>query len=74
MLTGLPLRNCHEVSKEKQTTIPRANMCVKCGACIVQCPFDSLYFKDPMGRGLSPEIIRKFKLNLKGERAVEVGL
>lgn len=67
-------RNCHEITGGKQTTISRADKCVKCGACIVQCPFDALYFTNPAGRILSPEIIRRFKLNLKGNRVVKVGL
>lgn len=49
---------------------PRANECVQCGACIVQCPFDALYFKSPKGEIMKPETIRKFKLNLMGQRLV----
>jgi NAD-dependent dihydropyrimidine dehydrogenase PreA subunit len=65
-------RRCHEVSKERQiTTIPQANRCVKCGACIVQCPFDALYFRDSTGKVFSAETIRKFKLSLKGNRTVK---
>ncbi len=66
-------KNCHAVSKEKHiTTIPRADKCVQCGACIVQCPHDALFFKDTVGNMLLPETVRKFKLNLKGKRAVKV--
>jgi len=66
-------RNCYGVSKQRHiTTIPRADKCVQCGACIVQCPFDALYFKDSEGKILPPETIRKFKLNLKGRRAIKV--
>ena len=62
-------RNCYKVDREKHiTTIPGAEQCVQCGACIVQCPFDALYFESPKGEIISPETIRKFKLNLLGKR------
>ncbi len=62
-------RNCYKVNKVKRyASIVKAEDCVKCGACIVQCPFDALYFKTPQGGVLPPEIVRKFKLNLMGER------
>jgi NAD-dependent dihydropyrimidine dehydrogenase PreA subunit len=36
-------RDCHELRKERQiVTIPRADRCVKCGACTLQCPFNAL--------------------------------
>ncbi|MFQ5846675.1 MAG: HgcAB-like fusion protein [Candidatus Methylomirabilales bacterium] len=49
-------------------TLPRAAKCVQCGACIVQCPFDALYFESPRGDLLMPDTVRKFKLNLLGKR------
>ena len=62
-------RNCFIVDKSRHlATIPGAERCVQCGACIVQCPFDALYFKAPSGQILPPETIRKFKLNLMGKR------
>jgi NAD-dependent dihydropyrimidine dehydrogenase PreA subunit len=66
-------RNCYEVDKNRHiATMPRADRCVQCGACIVQCPFDALYFKTPKGEIITPQIIRKFKLNLIGKRLVKV--
>ena len=66
-------RNCYEVDKNRHiATMPRAEQCVQCGACIVQCPFDALYFRSPKGEIISPENIRKFKLNLIGKRLVAV--
>ncbi|WP_455277113.1 HgcAB-like fusion protein [[Eubacterium] cellulosolvens] len=63
-------RNCYEVDKIRNiTTIPRADQCVQCGACIVQCPFDALYFKNPKNEIILPETIRKFKLNMMGRRS-----
>lgn len=65
-------RNCYEIDRDRHLAlIPRGNKCVKCGACIVQCPFDALFFKSPDGRVIPPETIRKFKLNLMGQRLVK---
>ena len=66
-------KNCYEVDKVHHiATVPRADECVQCGACIVQCPFDALYFKSPKGEILQPESVRKYKLNLIGKRLVKV--
>jgi len=65
-------RDCYRVDKEKHSaTIPKAGLCVQCGACIVQCPFDALSFRSPDGRVISPDTIRKYKLNLMGKRISE---
>jgi NAD-dependent dihydropyrimidine dehydrogenase PreA subunit len=62
-------RNCYHIDRNRHiATIPGASRCVQCGACIVQCPGDALYFKGVHGTIVSPETIRKFKLNLIGER------
>jgi NAD-dependent dihydropyrimidine dehydrogenase PreA subunit len=51
-------------------SLSRPEQCVKCGACIVQCPFDALYFRSPKGDVVPPETVRSFKLNLLGNRTV----
>ncbi|MFQ5679036.1 MAG: HgcAB-like fusion protein [Gemmatimonadota bacterium] len=51
-------------------TLPGAQGCVQCGACVVQCPFDALRFEGPEGEIVTPEVVRTFKLNLLGHRAV----
>lgn len=62
-------RNCYEIDKERhKARIPRAELCVQCGACIVQCPRDALCFAAPDGSTILPETIRKYKLNLLGTR------
>lgn len=61
--------NCYEVDRNRHlATMPRADRCVHCGACIVQCPFDALCFQSPSGERIAPETIRKFKVNLMGRR------
>jgi NAD-dependent dihydropyrimidine dehydrogenase PreA subunit len=55
---------------QRLATLPRAAQCVQCGACIVQCPFDALYFRSPTGGLVEPDTVRRFKLNLLGSRAV----
>jgi len=66
-------RNCFEVHPKKHSAeMPRASQCVQCGACMVQCPFDALYFKNPRGEVVTPDIIRKYKLNLMGKRALKM--
>jgi len=65
-------RNCFEIHpKTHSAEMPRASQCVQCGACIVQCPFDALYFKNPKGETVTPETVRKYKLNLMGKRALK---
>ena len=49
----------------------RIENCVQCGACVVQCPLDALYFVAPDGSIVSPPTIRRFKLNLLGKRLAE---
>jgi len=58
---------------QKLAFLPRADECVQCGACIVQCPFDALFFRAPEGDVVEPETVRRFKLNLIGTRKVDVG-
>lgn len=63
-------RNCFEFKDDVEyITIPRIDDCVQCGACIVQCPEDALYFENSQGEIIKAEIIRKYKLNLLGKRS-----
>ncbi len=65
-------RGCYEIDSARHLAkMAGAERCVQCGACIIQCPFDALCFKSPKGDMISPETLRKFKLNLMGKRVVE---
>ncbi len=67
-------RNCYEMDASRhKVTLPAPDRCVQCGACIVQCPFDALFFRSPEGDVVPQETIRKYKLNLMGKRLVRVG-
>lgn len=62
---------------ERKIALAHDERCVRCGACIVQCPQDALYFEDrgdgtSPPRRIEPETIRRYKLNLMGRRSVEV--
>ena len=62
-------QNCFEVNEQQHTaTMPGVQRCIRCGACIVQCPFDALWFETSDGNALLPDTVRKFKLNLMGKR------
>jgi ferredoxin len=66
-------RDCYELDKSRKfATIPRVERCIQCGACIVQCPFDALHFASPKGGIITPEDIRRFKLNMMGKRLVKM--
>ena len=55
---------------ERKVDLAHSEHCIRCGACIVQCPEDALYFEDEKGLRVQPDTIRRFKLNLMGRRAV----
>ncbi|MFQ5689146.1 MAG: HgcAB-like fusion protein, partial [Gemmatimonadota bacterium] len=61
-------RDVLELDVRRRASLARPNRCVQCGACIVQCPFDALYFRGPDGAVVEPTMIREFKLNLLGRR------
>jgi NAD-dependent dihydropyrimidine dehydrogenase PreA subunit len=66
-------RDCYEMDPVRhKVTLLESDRCVQCGACVVQCPFDALFFRSPKGDTVPPEMIRKFRLNLMGKRLVRV--
>jgi NAD-dependent dihydropyrimidine dehydrogenase PreA subunit len=67
-------RACYEKRPDlRKVEIARGELCVRCGACVVQCSLDALSFEDEEGRRVEPDVIRRFKLNLFGQRAVDAG-
>jgi len=67
-------RNCFERDESLgKVRRPRSARCVQCGACLVQCPVDALYFRNPQGEVILPQIVRKYKLNMMGERVIKGG-
>jgi NAD-dependent dihydropyrimidine dehydrogenase PreA subunit len=65
--------NVIEVDHHRRlAALPRTEQCVQCGACIVQCPFDALFFRSPDGELVAPDTVRTFKLNMLGERKVGI--
>ncbi len=64
---------CPEAVFEKRperhkVEIAHDDRCIRCGACLVQCPQDALAFEAPNGGRIGPEVIRRFKLNMLGRR------
>jgi NAD-dependent dihydropyrimidine dehydrogenase PreA subunit len=67
-------KNVFEIDDDRRLAhLPGAQRCVQCGACIVQCPLDALSLRGPTGDMIGPDIVRRFKLNLLGNRKVASG-
>jgi NAD-dependent dihydropyrimidine dehydrogenase PreA subunit len=58
--------------KRHRVLIERPNACIRCGACIVQCPSDALHFRYPDGRIIPAAVVKRTRMNLLGRRTVEV--
>jgi NAD-dependent dihydropyrimidine dehydrogenase PreA subunit len=58
---------------QRKIELAHDDRCIRCGACVVQCPKDALFFQDTNGARIEPEVIRRFKLNLLGSRRVDTG-
>jgi len=56
--------------KERTVDLARSEHCIRCGACVVQCGQDALHFENEKGEQIPPDMIRRFKLNLMGRRAL----
>jgi NAD-dependent dihydropyrimidine dehydrogenase PreA subunit len=65
---------CFEkVTGQRKVELAHDERCIRCGACVVQCPQDALFFQDASGSRIEPDVIRRFKLNLLGARRVDAG-
>ncbi len=58
--------------RRRKVVIARPGACIRCGACIVQCPEDALRFRFSDGRVVEPASVRSTRLNLLGQRTVSV--
>jgi NAD-dependent dihydropyrimidine dehydrogenase PreA subunit len=57
----------------RKVEITRPDDCIRCGACIVQCPSDALRFRFADGRIVDADTVRSTRLNMLGRRAVRHG-
>ncbi len=57
--------------KARKVEIARPDACLRCGACVVQCPDDALHFRFDDGRLVPAEQIRRTRMNMLGRRSVE---
>ena len=69
---GLSARGPGDGRPAPQGRIARPEQCIRCGACIVQCPSDALQFRFTDGRVAEPATIRSTRMNLLGKRSIEV--
>jgi NAD-dependent dihydropyrimidine dehydrogenase PreA subunit len=61
--------DCFTIEKQKQLAIfERADKCICCGACVVQCQYDALSYIDKKGQRVPPDFVRKHKVGLSGKR------
>lgn len=56
----------------RKVAIAKPEQCIRCGACIVQCPEDALQFRFEDGRVVTPSTVRQTRLNMLGRRSVRV--
>ncbi len=65
---------CFEERRDqRKVDLAHDDRCVRCGACVVQCPEDALFFTNESGRVIDPGEIRRYKLNMFGRRSVDAG-
>jgi len=57
---------------ERRVHLARPGNCIRCGACIVQCPEDALLFRIMDGSAIEASTIRNRKLDLLGRRTVTI--
>jgi NAD-dependent dihydropyrimidine dehydrogenase PreA subunit len=58
--------------RRRKVVLARPEACIRCGACIVQCPEDALQFRFADGRVVEPATVRSTRLNMLGRRTVPV--
>ncbi len=58
--------------RERRAFIAKPDDCIRCAACIVQCPEDALHFIFHDGTVIDAATARSYKLDLHGRRTVKV--
>ena len=56
----------------RQVEIVRPDQCIRCGACVVQCPEDALRFRAADGGVIEAATIRTTRMNMLGQRTIQV--
>jgi NAD-dependent dihydropyrimidine dehydrogenase PreA subunit len=62
----------HMNGPRRKVEITRPESCIRCGACIVQCPSDALQFRFEDGRVVLPQVVRTTRLNMLGRRSISL--
>ncbi len=57
----------------RKVAIVHPEACLRCGACVVQCPEDAFYFRFEDGRVVLATQIRKTRMNMVGRRSIQLG-
>lgn len=68
-----PREVLHMNGRRHKVEIRRPEDCLRCGACIVQCPDDALRFRFTDGRIVEAQAVRRTRTNMLGRRSIEVG-
>jgi NAD-dependent dihydropyrimidine dehydrogenase PreA subunit len=57
---------------KRKVRIVRPDDCIRCGACIVQCPEDAIQFRFRDGQVVEPATVRSTRMNMLGRRTVKL--
>jgi NAD-dependent dihydropyrimidine dehydrogenase PreA subunit len=58
--------------KLRRVELAGRSKCIRCGACVVQCPDDALRFRFSDGRVVEPATVRSTRMNLLGRRTAHI--
>ncbi len=58
--------------RRRKVRIARPDDCLRCGACVVQCPEDALQFRFADDRIVPPSVVRTTRMNMLGRRSISV--
>jgi len=67
-----PRNVLHMDGHRRKVEIVRGDDCIRCGACIVQCPEDALRFRYDDGRVVEAATIRRTRMNMLGRRTIDL--